>query len=151
VPNGCLLDLVFINICDLSVSISDFSTVSPNKYHPPLLLDFQLMLDYSYSPSTPRCLYGRGDYLLLYNTLINSAWLCVHSETSVDSAVLSHTAVVSEAINQTIHFVKYRNSSFPHWFSSTLKYYIKKKISILEDVRNPNLQKTTLVFHTTEN
>jgi hypothetical protein len=47
VPNGSLLDLVFINVSDLSVSISDFSTVSPDKYDPPLLLDFQLMLHYS--------------------------------------------------------------------------------------------------------
>jgi hypothetical protein len=132
VTNGSLLDLVFTNINNLNVSISDFSMVSPDKYHPPLLLDFQLMLDYSYLLSTSRRLYGRGDYLLLYNTLLNSNWSCVYNENSVDSAVLNLTATVSEAINQAIPFVKYRNSSFPHWFSSTLR----RKTSILEDIRN---------------
>jgi hypothetical protein len=34
VPNCTLLDLVFTNITDLSVSISDFYMVSPDKYHP---------------------------------------------------------------------------------------------------------------------
>jgi hypothetical protein len=51
----------------------------------------------------------------------------VYNENYVDSAVLNLTAIVSEAINQATPFVKYRNSSFPHWFFSTLKYYIKKK------------------------
>jgi hypothetical protein len=132
VTNGSLLDLVFTNINDLNVSISDFSMVSPDKYHPPLLLDFQLMLDYSYLLSTSRRLYGRGDYLLLYNTLLSSNWSCVYNENSVDFAVLNLTATVSEAINQAIPFVKYRNSSFPYWFSSTLR----RKTNILEDIRN---------------
>jgi hypothetical protein len=33
---------------------------------------------------------------------------------------------MSEAINETIPFVKPKNSSFPHWFSKSLIYYIKK-------------------------
>jgi hypothetical protein len=113
-------------------------------------LDFQLTLEYSYLPSTPRSLYGRCDYHV-YDTLLSSDWSCVYSENYVGSAFLNLTAIVSEAINQAIPFVKYRNFSFPHWFSSSLKYYIKKKISILEDIRIPNLQNITLVFHTTEN
>jgi hypothetical protein len=104
-----------------------------------------------YLPSTPRRLYGRGDYLLLYNTLLNSDWSCVYSENSDDSAVLNLTAIVSEAINQATLFVKHRNFSFPHWFSSTLYTTLIKIISILEDIGNPNLQNATLVFHTTEN
>jgi hypothetical protein len=117
-----LLDLVFTNISDLSLPISDFCMVSPDKYHPPLLIDFQLMLDYSYLLSTPRRLYGRGDYLLLYNTLLNSDCSCVYNENSVDSSFLNLTSSVSEAIKEAILFVTYRNSSFTHWFSSTLKY-----------------------------
>jgi hypothetical protein len=101
--------------------------VSPDKYHPPLLIVFQLMLDYSYLLSTPRRLYGRGDYLLLYNTLLNYDCSCVYNENSVDSAFLNLTVIVSEATNQEIPFGKYKNSSFPHWFFSTLKYYIKTK------------------------
>jgi hypothetical protein len=126
-PNGSLLDLVFISINDLSVSISDFSMISLDKYHPPLLLDFQLMLDYSHLLSTPCRLYGRGDYLLLYNTLLNFDRLCLFSENAVDSTVLNLTVIVSDAINKAMPFAKYRNSSFPYWFSSTMKYYIKNR------------------------
>jgi hypothetical protein len=111
VPNGSLLDLVFTNMNDLSVSISDFSMVSLDKYHPPLLLDFQLMLAYSYLLSMPH-LYGQGDYLLLYNTLLDSDWSCVHNENSLNSAILNLTAIVFEAINHAIVFVKCRNSAF---------------------------------------
>jgi hypothetical protein len=78
------------------------------------------MLDYSYFLSTPRHLYCLGDCLVLYN-------IPTGHEYSVDCAVLNLVAMVTEAINQAILFVKYRKSSFPHWFSSALKYYINKK------------------------
>jgi hypothetical protein len=151
VPNGSLLDLVFTNISDLNISISNFSMVSSDKYHPPLLLDFHLMLDYSYLLSTPRRLYGRGDYLLLYNTLFRSDWPCVYNEKSVNSAVLNLTAIVAEAINQANPFVKYRKSSLPHWFYSNLKHYIKNKNQYFTRYKKSNLQNTTLVSHSIEN
>jgi hypothetical protein len=47
--------------------------IGPDKYRPPLLIDFQLILDYPYLLSTPRRLYGRGDYPLLYNKKINKS------------------------------------------------------------------------------
>jgi hypothetical protein len=46
---------------------------------------------------------------------------------TVNSAVYNFTASVSEAINETIPFVKPKSSTFPHWFSKSLIYYIKKK------------------------
>jgi hypothetical protein len=85
--------------------------VSPDKYHPPHLLDFQLMLNYSYLLSTRRRLYGKGDYILRYNTLLNSDWSCVYNKNSVHSTFRNLTATVSEAINQAILFVKYGNFS----------------------------------------
>jgi hypothetical protein len=99
--------------------------VAPDNYHPPLNLDFKVTLD-----SLPTFLnlgrnYGQGDYLLLYNTLSNYDWSCVLNEDSVDSAVYNFTASVSETINETIPFVKPKNSSFPHWFSESPIYYIK--------------------------
>jgi hypothetical protein len=63
------------------------------------------MLDYSYLPSTPRRLYGWGDYLLLYNTPLNPDWSCVYNQNSVDFAILNFTSIVSEATNQAILFV----------------------------------------------
>jgi hypothetical protein len=42
VPNSALLDLVFTNISDLSVSVSNYPLVAPDNYHPPLVLEFKL-------------------------------------------------------------------------------------------------------------
>jgi hypothetical protein len=78
-------------------------------------------------PAYFRHSYGQGDYLLLYNTLYNCDCSHVLNENSVDSAVYNFTASVYEAINDVIPSVKPRSSSFPHWFSKSLVYCIKKK------------------------
>jgi hypothetical protein len=126
--NNSLLDLVFTNINDLHVSLSNYPVVAPDNYHPPLNLDFKVTLDSQPIFLNPLRSYGQGDYLLLYNTLSNYDWSCVLNENSVDSAVYNFTASVSETINETIPFVKPKNSAFPHWFSKSLIYYIKKVI-----------------------
>jgi hypothetical protein len=53
---------------------------------------------------------------------------------------------VSEAINLAIPYIKTKNSTFPQWFSNSLKYYIKKKINTSEGTRNQNLITTTVFF-----
>jgi hypothetical protein len=84
--------------------------------------------------------------LLLYNTLSNCDWSCDLNENSVDSAVYNFTASVSETINETIPFIKHKNSSFPQRFSKSLIYYIKKKIIFLRNIRNLNLIIITVSF-----
>jgi hypothetical protein len=37
------------------------------------------------------------------------------------------TAIVREAVNFAISYIKSKNSTFPLWSSNSLKYYIKKK------------------------
>jgi hypothetical protein len=37
------------------------------------------------------------------------------------------TAIVREAVNVAVPYIKSKNSTFPHWFSNSFKYYIKKK------------------------
>jgi hypothetical protein len=140
ISNSALLDLVFTNINDICVSLSNYPVVSPDNYHPPLNIDFKLTLDSQLTFLIPRRNYGQVDYLLLYNTLSNYNWSCVFNESSIDSAVHNFTASVSEAINEIIPFVKPKNSSFPHWFLKSLIYYIKKKkIGFLINIRNLNL------------
>jgi hypothetical protein len=75
---------------------------------------------------TPQRSYKRGDYLLLYTTSSTYDWSCVLNENSVDSAVHNLTARVSEAINEAIPSLITNSSTFPRWFSSSLKH-IKKK------------------------
>jgi hypothetical protein len=43
--------------------------------------------------------FNYDDYLLLYNTLLNSDWSSIYNKNSVNSAVWNLTAIVSEATN----------------------------------------------------
>jgi hypothetical protein len=127
VANGTLFDLVLTNINDLRVSVSDFPTVAPDNYHPPLHLNLKLTVDFQPAIMTPQRSYKHGDYLLLYTTLSNCDWSCVLNENSVDSAVHNLTVRMSEAINEAISSLIPNSSTFPHSFSSSLKYYTKKE------------------------
>jgi hypothetical protein len=55
------------------------------------------------------------------------------------------TALVREALNLAIPYIKLKNSTFPHWFSNSLKYILRREIIISEDTRNQILI-TTMVF-----
>jgi hypothetical protein len=135
VPNSALLDLVLTNINDLRVSVYDFPIVAPDNYHPPLHLNLKLTVDFQPAIMTPQCSYKHGDYLLLYTTSSNYDWSRVLNENSVDSMVHSLTARVSEAINEAIPSLITNSSTFPHWFSSSLKH-IKKKNRFFKNIKN---------------
>jgi hypothetical protein len=92
VVNSALLDLVFSNISDLSVSISSAPVVTRNKFHPPLPLDYKLTFDCYRASLTPHRSYVQGDYLLFYNVLHHSRWSYVLNVNSVVSAVYNLTA-----------------------------------------------------------
>jgi hypothetical protein len=64
-------------------------------------------------------------------------WSRVLDENSVDSALNNDTAILCDATNVSVPYVRSKNLAFPHWISNSLKFYIKKK--------NQNLL-TTIVF-----
>jgi hypothetical protein len=121
-----MLHLVLPNISDFSSSISSSVLVTPDRYNP-LVVDFRLTLDSHRISLTPHRSYVQGDYLLLCNVWCHSDWSCVLNENSVDSTLNTLTAIVHEAVNLAIPYTKSKNSTFPHWLSDSLKYYIKKK------------------------
>jgi hypothetical protein len=98
--------LCFYNICKSSLYYYYY-----HHHHPPLVLEFKLIFHSQYTMLVPQHNYGKGDDLLLYDTLLNSDWSCVLNEISVDSAVNNLTATVSEAIDLAIPFVKPNNST----------------------------------------
>jgi hypothetical protein len=52
----------------------------------------------------------------------------VYGTTSVDTAVACLNAAVQNAMEHAIpRGIINANSKFPHWYSSALKYYIRKK------------------------
>jgi hypothetical protein len=65
VTNSALLNLAFTDISDISVSVSHYLMVTPDNYHPPLVLHFKLIFDCCCTSLNPQCNYGKGDYLLL--------------------------------------------------------------------------------------
>jgi hypothetical protein len=71
----------------------------------------------------------------------------VLNENSVDSVVYNFTARMSDANNEAILSVMHRSSTFPHWFSNSLKYCIKKKNQLLRNVRNQIPITITVIFH----
>jgi hypothetical protein len=71
--------------------------------------------------------YTSGNYAILYNILSNYAWSCVYGASSVNSAVTSLSVAVQDAMDQAVPCGYVAKSKFPQWFSSSLKYYIRKK------------------------
>jgi hypothetical protein len=123
VGSSSLLDLAFTNFSELHINF-----IKPNAYHPPFVMDVFLPFD----ASTHNCEYSyrkfaSGDYTLLYNILSTYDWSFMYSITSVDDAVTSLNAVVLNAMDQAIPCGFIRQSKFPHWFLSALRYYIWKK------------------------
>jgi hypothetical protein len=75
----------------------------------------------------------------------HSDWSCVLNINSVDSANYNLIAIVREAINLAIPYVRSKSPACSLWFSNSLKFYIKKKNQHLADTKNQNLV-TTIVF-----
>jgi hypothetical protein len=120
--------------------------VTPDKYHPPLLLGFNLTLGCHRISLSPHRTYAQGDCLLHYNDLHHCDWSCVLNENSVDSAVNYLTAILREAIKLAIPHRKSKNSTFPHWFSDSLKYCIKKKNQRFRKYRKSKSDRNYSVF-----
>jgi hypothetical protein len=114
VINTALLFLVFSCTSNPSSPM-----VIPDKYRPPLLLDFKLTLDCHCTSLTPHHSYAQGDYLLLYNILYQSDWSCVLNENSVELAMCNLSSMVHEYMNLVIPHVRSKYYTFLHWFSNS--------------------------------
>ncbi|PNF43033.1 hypothetical protein B7P43_G08782 [Cryptotermes secundus] len=128
VGSSNLLDLVFTNFNDYNITFPDSGIIKPDTYHPPMVIGISLPLvnptqncEYSYRK------YIAGDYTLLYNILSNYDWSCVYDTSSVDAGAARLSAAVQDAMEQAIPRGFITKSKFPHWFSSSLRYYIRKK------------------------
>jgi hypothetical protein len=123
------LDLIFSNLIDLRITTVDPGIVKPDNYHPPLIIDIYLFFatctqNYKYSCSK----FVSGDYTLHYNILSTYQWSCVYGTTSFNAAVASLNTVVQDAMKEAIpHDIINSHAKFPHWYSSSLRFYIRKK------------------------
>jgi hypothetical protein len=128
VGSSSLLDLIFSSLSDLGIIPVDPGLIKSVNYHPSLITNIYLPLttciqNYVYSYRK----FSFGDYALLYNILSTFNWSCLYGNTSVDSAVACLSVAVQDAMEHAIpRGVTNANLKFPHWFSSTLKYYIGK-------------------------
>jgi hypothetical protein len=135
-----MLDLVFANFAAIQAVPATSGLVTPDAYHPPLLIDVIL----PYKKNNLNCwsrhyIYAAGDYSLLYNLLCTYDWSNVYEAVSVDAAVTSLNAAVLGAMELAIPRGYGGKSKFPPWFSSALRYYISKKNYFHRRVkRNPS-------------
>jgi hypothetical protein len=122
------LDLICANLSDLRITPVNPGLIKPDNYYPPLIINMYLpfticIQHYVYSYRK----FSSEDYALLYSNLSIFDWFCVYGTTSVDSAVPCLNDAVQDATEHAIpRGVIHDNSKFPHWYSSTLKYYIRK-------------------------
>jgi hypothetical protein len=129
VHSSNLLDLIFTNLRDLDITPAVPGLIKPDNYHPPLIIKVSLPVANS-KQSAVRSFrkFSSGDYGLLYHILSTTDWSCVYGTSSVDSAVDCLNAVVQGAMELAIpRGVIKSNSKFPHWYSNSLRSYIKKK------------------------
>jgi hypothetical protein len=123
-----LLESIFCNFTNIGINFLDSGAIKHDTYHPPLVIDIILLL---VSPTENcECSYRKfasGDYILLHNILLTYDWSCVYDTNSVDVAVARLSAIVQDAMEQTIPHGSIIKSKLPNRFSSSLKYYIRKK------------------------
>jgi hypothetical protein len=126
---------------DLCISRVHPGLAKPDNYHPPLIIDIYLPIPtsihnhvYSYRK------FASGDYTLLYNILSTYDWSCVYDISSVDAAVASLNAVVQDATEQGIpRGITNSKPKFPHWYSGSLRYYIKKSMTSTDAIKRRKL------------
>jgi hypothetical protein len=71
----------------------------------------------------------------------------VYGTIFVDSAIACLNAVVQDAMEHAVpRGIINSNSKFPHWYSSSLRYYIRKK-NIFTDLKKTNPVFTKIFFH----
>jgi hypothetical protein len=72
---------------------------------------------------------SRLDIQIALKFLSTYDWSCAHDTTSVDAGIASLNAAVQDATEQAIPRVIINSKSkVPHWYSSSLRYYIRKRI-----------------------
>jgi hypothetical protein len=120
-----LLDLVFTN---LDITPVDPGLIKPDNYNLPIIIN--VSLPFSNCSQSIICSYRKfssGDYALLYHILSTADWSCAYGTSSADSAVACLNAVVQDALEHAIlHGVINSHPKFPHWYSISLRFYIRK-------------------------
>lgn len=125
--SGNILDLVLSNSKALSVDKATTSLITPDIYHPPLLIQYH----YSKLPisDTTRSYFDfkAGDYSSISNFFDSFNWEATFSLYSVNDAATVFNDALLNAINQFIPKKIFRTPKFPRWVSPSLKSLINKK------------------------
>lgn len=127
VPDCNLLDLVFTNVPETLATLADHELVKQDRYHPPILVHLNVNFNSSLNEPSSYINYSLGDYLYLYSSLRNFNWNCIHQATDVNLATNILSNVVGKAISEAIPTKTVKKSSYPAWFSTSLRKLIKNK------------------------
>ena len=124
-----MLDLIFVNDFAVTVDTAIDILITPDVYHPPLLVslnDFTPSVDQG-SVNGSYYDFKRGDYPNMINYLNSVDWDPITQGVDPDIAVARLYFHLNMAIDAFIPLRVIRRSPFPRWMSSRLKYLIRRK------------------------
>lgn len=125
------LDLVLSNIDSMGVK-EEHPVVKKDKYHPPLGIDFELLIEKKTNFSCNNqggkfYNFKNVDYLKLYTAVRNIKWDSVYSCSDVDLAVDNFYSSLYSALDSNVPLRKNVKRKYPIWYSPVTIKLIKDK------------------------
>ncbi len=133
-----LLDLVFSNLPEVSVSREESLVDHVDVYHPPLLISFTA--HHKYTPQennrpeaetrkTEFLNYSRADFLTMYNELKSFNWTAFYQITDVNEAAQFFQCTMENIIRKTVPTKRVSKSKnkYPPWFTKEIIHALKHK------------------------
>lgn len=128
IKHGSLLDLVFYNVATLSIIVSLDSFVSPDPYHPPLVINFHNYMQVTcFNSSYTYFNFNKADYPNICTFISNFDWPSTLSALSLDSAFNTLYDAFHQSVLRFIPIHSFKQSIYPVWFTIELKEILFRK------------------------
>lgn len=126
---GKTLDLVLSDMDNLTVSGDCCPIVPIDKYHPPLVLTWEMgqCKKIIYENRYHSYNFKKADFLLMYNSLRDRDWKELESIFDVNEAVQYFYSELYQIFNYSVPLTQVRKSKYPQWFDCSLIFMIKRK------------------------
>lgn len=138
--NNVILDLVFSNCMDLVVTSENYSLVTPDEHHPPLLiqLPFSKFLPPLQNENTWRLNFRKANYDLINDFFISINWEHIFMDNPVDIIVSTFNDIIYSAFDLYVPKYHVNSGNFPIWYSMNTKKIIKQKNRAYNKYKNSN-------------
>jgi hypothetical protein len=127
---GSTLDLIFTDVKNLTVSLSNQHLVKLDRYHPALQLDLEINYNNAHTCLPPYLDFKHTDYVEFNNYLYNIDWTFMYNLKNVNIALNYFYNIINEGIHLFVLKKQPGKYYFPCWFSNKLRNLIIKKNKI---------------------